>query len=160
MKLHLSNYNFSKLFKFALVSLLISSCSSYSEKEIKEFDNTINSHIEKEKLIMDRLENGLYYDIISEGSGEDYIKFTDEVTFIYTGKFLDGEVFQEINENDPLTFKVSQLIAGWQDALSLIKEGGEIKVILPPQLAYGTKNTGAIPPNSILFYKLKVIEVK
>lgn len=160
MKLHLSNYNYPKLILFALVSLLISSCSSYSEKEIKEFDNIIKAHIEEENLSMNQLENGLYYNIINEGNGEEYIKFTDEVIFIYTGRFLDGEVFQEVKESNPLNFKVSQLIAGWQDALSLIKKGGEINIILPPQLAYGTKNTGAIPPNSILKYNLRVLEVK
>jgi FKBP-type peptidyl-prolyl cis-trans isomerase len=107
---------------------------------------------------MTRAENGLYYNILDQGA-EEKIIITDRITFYYTGEFLNGEVFQSIAEKDALTFHVRELIVGWQDALTLIGNGGEIEVIIPPYLGYGSKNTELVPPNSILKYRLKVIDV-
>ena len=159
MRLFLSSFKKIHSFLFITLFILLSGCASYSDKEIQEFDALIKNYISENNLEMERLENGLYYKIKNEGKGEEYIKFTDKITFIYKGYFLNDELFQEVSEDDPLKFKVSQLIAGWQDALSMVKNKGEIKVIMPPQLGYGKKNTGTIPPNSILVYDLKVLEV-
>ena len=159
MKLFQLNYK-SLVPLSAILLILLPSCSTYSEKELEQFDAEIKAYIEENNLKMESLENGLYYSILEEGEGDEYIQFTDKVTFIYKGYFLDGEMFQEVTSDDPLKFRVSQLIAGWQDALSLLKNGGEIKLIIPPQLGYGAKNTGVIPPNSILVYELEVLEVK
>lgn len=143
-----------------VIFLLLSSCSTYSDSDLEAFDDEIQTYISEEGLEMDSFENGMYYNVQNEGHGEEYIKLTDRVTFHYTGSFLNGEEFQKIPKNDPVTFHVRELIVGWQDALSLLKEGGEITIILPPHLGYGSKKTGLIPANSILKYKLKVLEVE
>lgn len=143
-----------------VIFLLLSSCSTYSDSDLEAFDDEIQTYVSEEGLKMDSFENGMYYNVHNEGSGEEYIKLTDRVTFHYTGSFLNGEEFQKIRENDAVTFHVRELIVGWQDALSLLKEGGEITIILPPHLGYGSKKTGLIPANSILKYKLKVLEVE
>lgn len=140
--------------------LLLSSCSTYSDNDLQTFDEEIQTYISDEGLQMEKFETGMYYKVKEEGFGDEYIKLTDRVTFHYTGSFLNGEEFQKIPKNDPVTFHVRELIVGWQDALSLLKEGGEITIILPPHLGYGSKKTGLIPANSILKYELKVLEVE
>lgn len=144
-----------------LVSMLIlaSGCSTYSENDLKLFDEKIQSFIASNDLEYSKSESGLYFKIIEEGEGDNYIKYNDQVTFCYRGKFLDGNVFQEINENNPITFKLRELIIGWQESISLLKTKGQINVIIPPQLGYGNKQTELIPPNTILVYEIKILEV-
>ena len=150
--------------KYILIFLLVLvffACKTYNETDKQNFQSTIENYIDSLSLDFQVLENGLYYNIINKGdSGFGKIKPTDRITFTYIGSFLDGEVFQEIDKNEPITFKVIELISGWQDGLSMISKNGEIELIIPPHLAYGDKKTGLIPPNSILKYKLKILEVE
>lgn len=148
-----------KYFYILILGILFSNCSTYSDTDKKSFDAKIKDYIDSTGTEMTRVENGLYYSVVEKGS-EEKIKLTDRITFYYTGSFLDGEVFQTIPKEEALTFYVRELIIGWQDALTLIGKGGEIEVIIPPHLGYGSKNTELIPPNSILNYHLKVINVE
>ena len=109
---------------------------------------------------MEKLESGLYYSILSDTTGGELIRYTDQVTFYYSGEFLSGEVFQEIPKDAPLTFKVKELIAGWQEGLMQLHGPGTIQLIIPPSLGYGSKNTEKIPPNTILYYELTVTDIK
>lgn len=144
---------------FALLfGLFLVSCSTYSDNELESFDASIEKYIDSSGIQMTRAENGLYYNIINHGADEN-IKITDRITFYYTGEFLNGDVFQTIPKESPLTFHVRELIVGWQDALTLVGNGGEIEVIIPPHLGYGSKNTELVPPNSILKYRLTVTDV-
>ena len=145
---------------FLMVSLLLVSCSTYSENELATFDQKIKAHTDSLGLDYEKLDNGLYVHILDKGNEDERIRMTDKVTFYYTGEFLNGDVFQEIPKEEALEYKVNELIIGWQEALMLLGEGGEIDVIIPPQLGYGSKNTALIPPNSILKYRLKVLEVR
>ncbi len=150
-----------KIFGYLLLLLVIfTSCSSYSEDEKAAFDAKIQLHLDTLNTPMQHMEHGLYYRILDEGSGDRKIRFNDRITFSYRGSFLNGKVFQTIHPEDPITFQVRELIAGWQDGLMLIGEGGEIELIIPPHLAYGKKKTELIPANSIVKYQLKVHEVK
>ncbi len=144
---------FSILFAFA-------SCSTYSEKEIQAFDAAIQDYIDSTGVDMQKTESGLYYNILKEGEGDRTIGYNDQVTFYYKGAYLKGKTFQIISKDDPLKFKVNQLIVGWQDALMMLKEGGEIEMIIPPQLAYADKKTELIPANTILRYNLTVLKVQ
>lgn len=139
--------------------LLFAGCSTYSDEELNNFDNEIQEYIKENNLEMDYLESGMYYKIIDEGDGDEFIKLTDRVDFYYTGSFLNGDVFQKIGVKNPLSFQVRELIIGWQDALTLIKDNGRIKIIIPPHLGYGTKKTELVPPNSILVYDIYVKNV-
>lgn len=146
-------------FLFLALLPLVSCTSSYSEDETKQFDIQIQHYLDSTGLKMNRLVDGLYYKIINKGNGNRTIQFNDQVTFAYTGSFLNGKVFQKKSLHNPLTFKVNQLIIGWQEGLMMIKEGGSIEIIIPPQLGYGNKKTDIIPENTILKYKLTVLKV-
>lgn len=145
---------------FFLIVLVCSSCMSYSDEEKKHYDAIIQRHVDSLHLQMNHFNDGLYYKIIKEGTGNRKIEYNDKVTFYYTGSFLNGKVFQKKTKKEALTFKVNELIAGWQEALMLIKEGGQIQVIIPPQLGYGDKKTELIPANSVLVYDLTVVKVQ
>lgn len=148
-----------KYLQVVLIVTLLIGCQTYSEEDREKFDKEIENYIEEKGLDLDKLESGLYFKI-EEESDAPPIKYTDQVSFYYTGEFLNGEVFQQIPKNDPLTFKVKELIAGWQEGLMQMKGAGTIKLIIPPHLGYGTEDTEKIPPNSILYYNLTVVSVE
>ena len=142
------------------LSILFLGCKSYSEDDIDSFNNEIKKYIEENKLELEKSESGLYFNILEETDQAPLIRYTDQVSFYYTGEFLDGEVFQTITKDDALKFRVQELIVGWQEGLMQLHGAGSIVLIIPPHLGYGTKKTDKIPPNSILKYTLTVTEVK
>lgn len=104
--------------------------------------------------------SGLRYVIHQEGTGKSP-KATDTVKVHYTGKFLDGKVFDSsVQRGQPISFGLSQVIKGWTEGLQLMKEGGKATFYIPYQLAYGEQGyPGAIPPKSDLIFEVELIKV-
>lgn len=147
------------LFFIGLISLLVTSCKTYSEEEVQSFDKTIQKFVMKSGLNYEKSESGLYYLIEKEGEGE-FIKFTDEVSFRYTGKLLSGKTFDGRYKRTPITFEVSKLIEGWKEGMMYLKKGGKAKLIVPPTLGYGDNQLPEIPANSILYFEIEVVDVR
>ncbi|MES2589162.1 MAG: FKBP-type peptidyl-prolyl cis-trans isomerase [Bacteroidota bacterium] len=145
------------LYVFTLL-LLLYSCGTYSEQDKTDFDKKIKNFIKKSGVKYQKSESGLYYAIETVGEGE-FVKLTDEVSFTYEGKLLSGEIFDGENKKKPITFKVNELIQGWQEALLYLKKGGKIQLLVPPQLGYGDYELDDIPVNSILYFHLEVVDV-
>jgi FKBP-type peptidyl-prolyl cis-trans isomerase FkpA len=145
---------------FFVLLLSITSCTTYSERDLDSFDQKIQAYLDSTGIAMERTENGLYYSILEGGHGDKFVGYKDQVTFSYKGSFLTGNTFQVIGKEEPLEYKVNQLIIGWQDALMMLKEGGKIHIIIPPQLGYATQKSDVIPANTVLEYELEVLEVK
>jgi FKBP-type peptidyl-prolyl cis-trans isomerase FkpA len=103
---------------------------------------------------------GVYYKIISEGSGR-AVAVTDTVTVHYKGYlFSNGEIFDQTKEK-PATFPLGRLIRGWQLGVPKIKIGGKIKLVIPSALAYSIRTRASkIPPNSILVFEIEVLDAK
>ena len=105
------------------------------------------------------LPSGLQYRIIVEGSGKTP-KSTDTVTVHYHGTLIDGTEFDSsYSRGKPATFGADRVIAGWTEALQLMKEGARWQLFIPPELAYGDKRTGNIEPNSTLIFDVELISV-
>ena len=106
-------------------------------------------------------ESGLQYIVLKEGKG---IKPgpTDKVVVHYTGKLIDGRVFDSsLDDGEPATFGVDQVIAGWTEGLQLMSEGSEYRLFIPSELAYGSKGSkGSILPNSTLIFDVKLLKVE
>lgn len=104
--------------------------------------------------------SGLQYEVIEEGTGVSP-KPTDDVTVHYTGKLIDGTVFDSsVERGAPATFGVTQVIPGWVEALQLMKEGAKWRLFIPSQLAYGPNGAGGvIGPNSTLIFDVELIKV-
>lgn len=105
-------------------------------------------------------QSGLLYRVIEAGKG-DVIKPTDTVKVHYTGKLPNGKVFDSsVERGQPAEFRLDQVVKGWTEGLQLVKKGGKIELVLPPELAYGKQGAGAsIPPSSTLYFEVEVLDV-
>jgi FKBP-type peptidyl-prolyl cis-trans isomerase len=104
--------------------------------------------------------SGLQYKVISAGKGTKSPLATDKVTVHYTGRLIDGTVFDSSTGRDPITFEVGGVIAGWTEALQLMKEGDKWMIYLPYDIAYGERGAGdQIPPYATLIFEVELIKV-
>jgi FKBP-type peptidyl-prolyl cis-trans isomerase len=104
--------------------------------------------------------SGLQYKVVSAGKGTKSPLATDKVTVHYTGKLIDGTVFDSSTGRDPITFEVGGVIAGWTEALQLMKEGDKWMIYLPYDIAYGERGAGdQIPPYATLIFEVELIKV-
>ena len=106
-------------------------------------------------------DSGLQYVVEKEGEGKQPTA-TSEVTVHYTGKLLDGTVFDSsINRGEPATFPLNRVIPGWTEGLQLMKEGGKYTFFIPSDLAYGPQGIpNVIPPHSTLIFEVELLSVK
>lgn len=104
--------------------------------------------------------SGLQYVIEKEGTGKSP-SATDNVTVHYTGRLLDGKVFDSsVARGEPATFPLNRVIPGWTEGLQLMKEGGKFVFFIPSDLAYGAQGAGRdIPPHSTLIFEVELIKV-
>ena len=88
----------------------------------------------------------------------------NQVTVNYTGKLEDGTKFDSsFDRNQPFSFRLGagQVIEGWEKGILGMKKGGERKLIIPPQMAYGQAGIpNVIPPNATLIFEVELLEVK
>ncbi|MDX2346377.1 MAG: FKBP-type peptidyl-prolyl cis-trans isomerase [Legionella sp.] len=107
------------------------------------------------------LPSGLQYKIVTAGKGIRPAK-EDTVTVEYTGRLLNGEVFDSTEKaGKPVSFKLSQVIPGWTEALQLMPAGSTWEVFIPAKLAYGSRNVGGtIGPNETLIFNVHLVDVQ
>lgn len=104
-------------------------------------------------------ESGLQYLVVKEGNGKKTGP-NDVVTVHYTGRLIDGTVFDSsVERGEPATFAVGQVIPGWVEGLQLMSEGSAYRLFIPSELAYGEHGTGPIQPNSTLIFDVQLLKV-
>jgi FKBP-type peptidyl-prolyl cis-trans isomerase len=105
-------------------------------------------------------ESGLQYEVLEAGSGKQPSR-GNQVTVHYTGKLIDGTVFDSsVERGEPATFGVTQVIPGWVEALQMMKEGAKWRLYIPSNLAYGPNGAGGvIGPNATLIFDVELIKV-
>lgn len=146
-----------RIFLFLGLTLVFASCQTYSEQQLDSFDQEIQKYIKKKKIDIDASPSGLYFKVTKEGEGK-LIQYTDSISISYTGKLLNGRIFDYTKT--PRTFAVRELLIGWKEALLSCKKNSEVIMIIPPQLGYGDHQLDDIPENSILYFEMKVNDVK
>lgn len=104
--------------------------------------------------------SGLQYVVEKEGTGAQPTA-EDEVTVHYTGRLLNGQVFDSsVNRGEPATFPLNRVIPGWTEGVQLMKEGAKYTFFIPSDLAYGPQGIpNAIPPHSTLIFDVELIKV-
>ncbi|MDE3251597.1 MAG: DUF3472 domain-containing protein [Bacteroidota bacterium] len=138
-----------------------------------EFNRNADSAFEAQKeqaMILAAIKNkqldttgsmeGVYYTILTEGTGEHPVK-TDTVSVFYKGSLLaNGTVFDQTRDK-PASFPLNRLIRGWQLALPYCRVGGKIRIVIPSSQAYGIRaRSHSIPPNSILVFDVELTGIK
>jgi len=103
-------------------------------------------------------ESGLQYKVITAGKGA--VPTTESVVEVhYAGRLLDGTEFDSsIKRGAPAQFGVTQVIAGWTEALQLMSEGSKWELYIPAELAYGPGGTGPIGPNQTLIFEVELLK--
>ena len=130
-----------------------------SEKNKADGEKFLAENAKKEGV--KSLPSGLQFKEITPGKGKTP-KATDTVTTQYKGTLIDGTEFDSsYKRGEPATFPVSGVIAGWTEALQLMKEGAKWQLFIPPNLAYGERGAGSdIGPNATLIFEVELISVK
>ena len=107
------------------------------------------------------LPSGLQYQVLKEGNGKKP-SATDQVVCHYEGTLIDGTVFDSsYKRNEPATFGLNQVIAGWTEGVQLMSEGAKYRFFIPYNLVYGERGAGAqIPPFAALVFDVELIQVK
>lgn len=108
-----------------------------------------------------KTESGLLYRIDREGDGAQATEDTDVVLVNYEGKTRTGVVFDSSYERgEPMAIALNRVIPGWTEGMKLVKEGGQITLWIPAELAYGERGAGQdIAPNEALEFKVELLEV-
>lgn len=105
------------------------------------------------------VKSGIFYQIITPGSGNVTYSQNTKVTVDYQGKLLKGETFDS-SKGQPVTFTLGRLIAGWQIGIPFIQKGGRIRLLIPSYYGYGNEASNAIPANSILDFDITLSNVQ
>ena len=108
------------------------------------------------------IESGLQYEIMTEGGGAIPVA-TDKVKVHYTGMLIDGTVFDSsVERGEPISFGVTGVIKGWQEALQLMPVGSKWKVYIPQELGYGPRGAGGgtIPPYAALVFEVELLAIE
>ncbi|MES2566672.1 MAG: FKBP-type peptidyl-prolyl cis-trans isomerase [Bacteroidota bacterium] len=135
----------------------------------------LDAYLSEKKITATPTESGMYVIETKKGSGAKP-QSGDEVSVNYTGRLLDGTVFDTSVEADakaanvynpqrpyePLKFTVDQgqVIKGWDEALKMLSKGGKATLIIPSSLAYGPRGGGPIPPFATLVFDVELVDFK
>ncbi len=130
--------------------------------ERKSAENkAIADYVEKNSITQNPTESGLYYIPMTEGNGPN-VKNGDAVKVHYIGSLLDGSVYySSYDRGMPITFVAGsgEMLAGWEEAILMMKQGGKARWIVPSSLAYGSYEREGVKPYSPLIFDVEIIEI-
>lgn len=121
-------------------------------------ESFLAENAKKEGVVV--LPSGLQYQVLKEGNGKKP-SATDQVKCHYEGTLIDGTIFDSsYQRNEPATFGLNQVIAGWTEGVQLMSEGAKYRFFIPYNLAYGERGAGAqIPPFAALVFDVELLKV-
>ncbi|MCS6796434.1 MAG: FKBP-type peptidyl-prolyl cis-trans isomerase [Raineya sp.] len=124
----------------------------------------LEAYLKENKLDMQKTASGLYYKITKNAPNNPQAKPYDTVVVHYTGKFLDGKVFDSsLNRNEPFQFVLGMgsVIKGWDEGIALLRKGEKAQLLIPSKLGYGAMGAGStIPPFSTLLFEVELLDIK
>lgn len=136
------------------LGLVLASCN---RDEVKE-QELIDDFIAANDYTFSKTDSGIYYEIITPGNGDNPVA-TDYVVVNYHGELLDGTVFDTTQGGDAIGFPLNGVIAGWTEAVPLLKRGGTGIFLIPSDLAYGELGSPPnIPKNAPLLFEIELID--
>ena len=120
----------------------------------------LDANAQKDGVVV--LPSGLQYEVLRSGKGAPPASTSDRCTCHYTGKLVDGTVFDSsVQRGRPATFSPGGVIPGWTEALMMMRPGDKWILTIPSELGYGERGSGsAIPSQSVLIFELELLSVK
>ena len=119
-------------------------------------ESFLADNAKKEGVVV--LPSGLQYQVLKEGNGKKPSS-TDQVKCHYEGTLIDGTIFDSsYQRNEPATFGLNQVIAGWTEGVQLMSEGAKYRFFIPYNLAYGERGA-QIPPFAALVFDVELLKV-
>lgn len=119
--------------------------------------------VEKNFPTAKKTSTGIRYIVLREGQGQ-VAKPGDKVSVLYTGKLLDGKIFDQYLDREhpfPVRVKRDEVIEGWDQILQLMKKGEKRLVIIPPELAYGTRGQPPhVPRDATLVFEMEILDIE
>lgn len=103
--------------------------------------------------------SGLQYEVLKQGEGA-RPDATDRVVVHYTGRLIDGTVFDQTQPDQPATFALGNTVPGFAEGVALLGKGGKATLYIPAELAYGVNAPAQIGPNQTLVFDIEVLDVK
>ena len=139
-------------------SLVAKAKSAADERKKMERTDAL-AQIAKKWPRLTTTKSGLMLEVLRQGDGGSPSP-TSQVSVNYTGTLLDGKVFDSTgSRGKPASFQVNRVIPGWTEALLAMKRGEKVRLVIPPELAYGAQGyPGVIPPNSFLVFEVELID--
>jgi peptidylprolyl isomerase len=105
--------------------------------------------------------SGLQYQVLQQGSGDRHPTATDTVRVHYHGTLIDGTVFDSsVERGETISFPLNRVIPGWTEGLQLMKVGDKFRFFIPSGLAYGSRQAGKIPGNSVLIFDVELFAIE
>ena len=159
----IKNKSFAVLMIISIVTLIsLSSCDPTKKLKEDEAAQISSFLIRNDSLDFELKSSGLYYVDIVEGTGRQAI--THDTAYVKnTGLFLNGEIFDSNMETtDTLIIPVNEgwLIAGFDEGMTYMKEGGKAFFLIPSKLGYGSQGWYAIPGYCPILYEVEMLIVK
>lgn len=106
-----------------------------------------------------KTDSGLIYTELAAGDGPSP-KASDTVTVDYEGTLRNGTVFDSSKQRGkPATFELDKVIPCWTEGVQRMKVGGKARLVCPPDLAYGDRAAGSIPPGSALVFEVELLKI-
>ncbi|MCE8004978.1 FKBP-type peptidyl-prolyl cis-trans isomerase [Billgrantia ethanolica] len=128
-----------------------------AERNLAEGQAFLAENGEREEVTT--TDSGLQYEVLESGDGESPGP-SHHVEVHYEGTLVDGTVFDSsLERGQPLSFRVDQVIEGWQEALQLMSVGDTWMLFIPPELGYGAQGQGPIGPNETLIFRVELLDV-
>jgi len=124
---------------------------------------TLAEYLSENNIATEETSSGLKY-TLSKTNGAEKAKKGNTVSVHYTGKLLDGTVFDSSRNRGPaldFTLGVGQVISGWDEGIALLGKGDQGTLYIPSELAYGRSGAGGvIPPNADLIFEVELVDFK
>lgn len=149
------------MMKYIFSVLIASFLISCGEDQAKIDEGLIQDYLVENGLTSEVTTEGLHY-IIDKPGGDEKPTLSSNVEMCYEGSLLNGNVFDSTYENgscnESISFLLSNLIESWQIGIPFFGRGGKGTLIVPSNLAYGSRAQGPIPPNSVLIFDIHLID--
>lgn len=159
-------------FKHIILLICVVGCFAACKKDVSMDDSydptpqfkadtaAIGAYVKANNIPVTKDASGIYYQIIAPGSGNVTYLTSTLITADYEGKLLSGTIFDS-TKGTPISFKLGNVILGWQFGIQKIQKGGMIRLIIPSYFAYGTKSPSTlVPANSVLDFTITLTDVQ